>query len=139
MTMIYVLRGYKDSGKTSTLNRVREVLRNNYPGVVNDDDLGPNSRKDILRILDPVNGYRVGISSMGDTAVEIESRVNKLLAKDPCIIFTAASGPQLANSYFEQLEKQGHSVMEVWFRIPSGTNIQKDNKRARSLIRIAGL
>ena len=139
MTAIYVLRGPSGSGKTSTLKRVREVLLRNYTGVITDNDLSPRLKADIHRILDPVDGYRVGVSSHGDHEATIKKRVNKLLDEDPCIIFTAASGPRIAADYFEDLKKQGHSVTEVWFHIPGSTNDQENNERARFLIRIAGL
>jgi hypothetical protein len=112
MKKVIALKGLANTGKSSTLKNVYELLVREYvlqpqrvnvkiEGVLNDVNIG---------VIVSVNGVRIGITSEGDNAEILESKLRGLEYKG-CAIIVCASRTR---AWFERIVNDlRHSSYEV--------------------------
>ena len=142
MATAYALQGTHDSGKTSTLKRVNEILRKKYTVIAQIKDYFNSSRNpDYEGIYDiKVNDktIRIGIISAGDEWDWIRRILGGFRSHQCEIVFCAcrSQGKTVAEvknnypqSYFLQKDRESNPSKQA----------QADERAALELIKMAGL
>ena len=108
---VFCLQGVHDTGKSTTLRNLYEILIEKYDlNTEQDCDIKENGEIDILVVIHNVNGLTIGICSYGDSQADIQSRV-PILVKENCdIIFCACHSYGYTVAEVEKLRKKGYEV-----------------------------
>ncbi|WP_421853380.1 hypothetical protein [Marinomonas sp.] len=81
---VFVLYGTSNSGKTSTLNELIEILRVSSDEIILDDNIDNNDH----RFVCFANGKYVGVSTQGDCGTQVQEHLD-VIEKHCNIIFCA--------------------------------------------------
>lgn len=84
MKKIIALYGISNSGKTSTLKKIYELIR-----YFCKEEIIQEINKEIFCILTTINGIKIGIVSQGDPSTGIDKKIEKFIEKGCSIIICA--------------------------------------------------
>src|SRR2546426_4739360 len=112
MKKVIALRGLANTGKSSTLRKVYELLVREYAlqplqlnvkieGVLNEVNIG---------VIVSVNGVRIGITSEGDRAEILEAKLRELEYKSCAIIVCASRTRAWFERIVNDLRKSSYEV-----------------------------
>ena len=112
MKELIVLTGVANVGKSATLNRVLDLLRERFPDM---KDIATLRRTSIeIRVVVEIAGIRVGIDSRGDRPGHVKDALDALLRQRCSIIVCASHTRGGTIDEARQLSKaHGYSLFEV--------------------------
>jgi hypothetical protein len=128
MKKVIALRGLANTGKSSTLRKVYELLVSEYTlqpqrlnvkieGVLNDVNIG---------VIVSVNGVRIGITSEGDNAEILAAKLRGLEYKGCAIIVCASRTAPWFETIVNNLQRSGYEAEWIEKRTEGTTKPERD-------------
>lgn len=101
MANIYALQGPGNSGKSSTLIQLLNLVVAKYPGATM--QALHSGTKDVKVIVHPVNGKKVGIESQGDPSSRLEQSLTDFRNANCDIVFCACRTSGMTVDWIEAM------------------------------------
>lgn len=121
MKKIIALYGVSNSGKTTTIKKVYELIR--YFCI---EEMVQEINKEIFCILTTINGTKIGIVSQGDPSTGMDKKIEKFIEKNCSIIICATRTKGETVEVVQSYNKLEYEV--EWVEAVSLTGYEKTKK-----------
>ena len=137
MATIFALQGAGNSGKSSTLIELYNLIKVKYPTAV--VQTLHNATTDIKVIINPVNGLRIGIESRGDPNSRLSQSLTDFRNANCDIIFCACRTSGMTVQWVKAMSPPDTVQFIQQIRAQSGQQQAANFNIASQLMQLAGI
>lgn len=135
MARIIALQGVSNTGKTTTLKLLSSLIQAKYPKAI--ETVLRDNTLDILVLIEPVHGLKIGIESRGDSGAVLSPGLKRLKAHGCDVIFCAC---RTRGSTIEAIENLCPPYSSTYMPKSFGTSHARlNNQDALMLMQFAGI
>lgn len=137
MAKIFALQGLKNSGKSSTLVELRKLVHAKYPNC-KEQNQNPRRGRDVLVIIDFVDGKKVGIESLGDPGFPLDESLASFRNANCDVMFCACRTRGMTADWVSEMSPP--DTVQFITQTATATGQQAINTaKAKHLMQLAGI